>query len=183
MNNLIKELDYLIYRSLKLLNKQKLLLDDKTTTSKKVILKKDFDKKQIIYGWLYQGMIDPFNDDCETIYNRYMNTTNCDLCNISFSDKRKCMEHDHKTGLFRNIVCCSCNIKISFKERVCTNNTGIYSLYYQYYKRNNEWLFVYNKQCNKDLRIYKKFKEVEDAVAFVVINQIIMKLEGCNIVY
>jgi hypothetical protein len=41
---------------------------------------------------------------------------NCDLCNVELCDgnklpNRKCMEHNHDTGEFRNIVCNSCNCK------------------------------------------------------------------------
>jgi len=189
MDNLIVELDYLIYRSSKLLNRQRLVLNDTSNISKlknmdkQLSIKKKLkrEKQQRISSWKSQGMVDQFNDNCETIHNRYMNTTNCDKCNILFNSNtrtRKCMEHDHKTGLFRNIVCTRCNVRIGYEDRQCNNNTRIYCLYYQYYKTNNEWLFCYNKQCNKNLRIFKKFKEVEDAVAFVVINDIIMKIEN-----
>lgn len=133
--------------------------------------------KKIINSWINQGMIDSFNDNWETLYNKYINTTNCDICNFDFlKDKfksTKCMEHNHTTGCVRGIVCSSCNRKIAFAERPCKNNTGIYGLYYQYFKTNDEHLFVYQKARPK---IYKKFKNVNDAVAFSVIQDLVMKI-------
>ena len=72
--------------------------------------KKTNRKKQ----WRFKGLI---CNDVDVIYDKYMNTTNCDNCDcVLTEDKRntsttKCMDHDHNTGLFRNILCQSCNVK------------------------------------------------------------------------
>ena len=56
-------------------------------------------------------------DDYDAIYDRYINTTNCDDCKCILTIDRyntyttKCMDHDHETGFFRNILCNLCNIK------------------------------------------------------------------------
>ena len=53
----------------------------------------------------------------EIIYLLYLGTTNCDICNCILTDGKpiksttKCMDHSHKTGKFRNILCSSCNTK------------------------------------------------------------------------
>jgi len=68
-------------------------------------------KSSKIADWKYRGLIGNYNE----IYERYINTFNCDLCYIDLSiDKirksnSRCMDHNHKTGEFRAIVCCSCN--------------------------------------------------------------------------
>ena len=71
-------------------------------------------KSYKISTWKQQGII---CDDFNVIYDKYMNTTNCDNCNCILTTDRyntyttKCMDHDHKTGLFRNILCFVCNVK------------------------------------------------------------------------
>jgi len=73
-------------------------------------------------NWKRDGMkIDP--DDFEYIYNEYITATNCDLCNIQFKNsKDRQLDHDHKTGEVRNIVCQKCNL--NKEDRVINNNTG-----------------------------------------------------------
>jgi hypothetical protein len=51
------------------------------------------------------------NEDWESIYIQYLITEKCELCDFKFKNK-KCLDHDHKTGFIRNIVCYSCNSKI-----------------------------------------------------------------------
>jgi diketogulonate reductase-like aldo/keto reductase len=61
--------------------------------------------------WLRKGLV---KDNIDKVYNKYKNTTNCDLCNIFLEGNgstMKCMDHSHNTGLFRNILCNSCNVK------------------------------------------------------------------------
>ena len=41
-------------------------------------------KPQKIYRWKEQGLI----GDYEKIYQRYLNTTHCDLCNVELSNKK-----------------------------------------------------------------------------------------------
>jgi len=56
------------------------------------------------------------SDDYEALYEKWKNTTHCEDCNIELvggnnGANRKCIDHDHKTGAFRNIVCHKCNAK------------------------------------------------------------------------
>ena len=56
------------------------------------------------------------SDDYEALYEKWKNTTHCEECNVELvggnnGANRKCTDHDHKTGAFRNIVCHSCNMK------------------------------------------------------------------------
>ena len=113
----------------RLLEKQKLYRITNTETIAKYRECENYQKSHhlsIWKGWGIKGNLD-------IIWERYCNTIICDLCNIELSlDKkitstRKCMEHNHETGEFRNIVCHKCNMT---KKDIYKNNktgyTGIY---------------------------------------------------------
>lgn len=53
-------------------------------------------------------------ENFEEVYKRYCKTTNCENCGVLLTKKGKnntfkCMDHDHSTGEFRNILCHLCN--------------------------------------------------------------------------
>tara|TARA_R110000823_G_C15619283_1_gene467394 strand:+ start:127 stop:513 length:387 start_codon:yes stop_codon:yes gene_type:complete len=70
-------------------------------------------KTYSLSNWKKHGLIGNYDE----IYERYLNTNECDNCNIKFSiigdgiGRFKCMDHDHITGLFRNVLCNTCNLK------------------------------------------------------------------------
>ena len=77
-------------------------------------------KSRRIASWKYYGVI---SDDYEALYTKWKETTHCEECNTelvggSRGKNKKVLDHDHKTGLFRNILCNSCNIKQGFKDRL-----------------------------------------------------------------
>ena len=63
-------------------------------------------------NWKSFGLI---HDDIHELYERYLQATHCEECQIEFINdkgpKQRCMDHCHETGLFRNFLCNSCNIK------------------------------------------------------------------------
>ena len=68
-------------------------------------------KKRRIDCWKHSGII---SDDFDKLYERYMDTKICDNCKIILicgnrASNRKCLDHDHITGEFRNILCNTCN--------------------------------------------------------------------------
>tara|TARA_R110000824_G_scaffold182614_1_gene363592 strand:- start:153 stop:599 length:447 start_codon:yes stop_codon:yes gene_type:complete len=71
-------------------------------------------KSRRIRNWKFNGLI---CEDIDELYNTYCKTSFCDYCKVEFSKDKirtsttKCMDHDHSTGLFRNILCHSCNVK------------------------------------------------------------------------
>ncbi len=67
-----------------------------------------------ISQWKFNGLI---HDNYNELYEYYVNCKNCEKCNVELTyDKRntattKCLDHSHRTGHFRNILCNFCNIK------------------------------------------------------------------------
>jgi len=115
-----------------------------------------YKKTKRISNWKKYGLI----GDYEAIYKRYVNTTNCDLCNILLCEglkggNRKCMDHDHQNGQFRNIVCNTCNQNKSDTKKPKNNKSGYKNISFD--KRDKVW--VYRKQFKgKDLYISNKDK-------------------------
>tara|TARA_R110000823_G_scaffold23960_3_gene71083 strand:+ start:41 stop:475 length:435 start_codon:yes stop_codon:yes gene_type:complete len=70
-------------------------------------------KTQTLSCWKKRGLI---CDNFDMLYENYLSETHCDLCRIKFGEKGdgsgtfRCMDHDHKTGLFRNFLCLRCNL-------------------------------------------------------------------------
>jgi len=65
-----------------------------------------------INDWKQSGLI---SEDYDKIYEIYVNTWECDNCGIelvegNYGANRRCMDHNHRTGEFRNILCGTCNI-------------------------------------------------------------------------
>tara|TARA_R110000772_G_scaffold40536_1_gene94910 strand:- start:146 stop:583 length:438 start_codon:yes stop_codon:yes gene_type:complete len=51
------------------------------------------------------------------VYPIYLATTHCDRCNVlleGIGNNKKCMDHCHATGMYRNTVCKKCNTKIAY---------------------------------------------------------------------
>ena len=71
-------------------------------------------KNNRIGMWKRRGVV---SDDYNSLYEKYINTTECDLCKCELSRGkgligRRHLDHDHETGEFRNILCGRCNIKL-----------------------------------------------------------------------
>ena len=68
-------------------------------------------KSSRIFSWKDNGVI---HDDFNSLYDIYKNTNICNICNIKliegrYGANRKCLDHNHKTGEFRQILCNTCN--------------------------------------------------------------------------
>ena len=64
-------------------------------------------KYNAVYNWKRYGVI---HDDFDKLYELYINTTECNVCNKTFKKSNdKCLDHDHESGQFRQILCQSCN--------------------------------------------------------------------------
>jgi hypothetical protein len=66
-----------------------------------------------ISTWKSYGII---NDDFDALYEYYINCNNCEECGIEliegiYGSNKRCLDHDHETGLFRNVLCNTCNLR------------------------------------------------------------------------
>ena len=69
-------------------------------------------KSQRITNWKKSGVI---HDDFPSLYDYYINCKNCEECNVELNEfgngNHRCLDHDHTTGLFRNVLCHTCNLR------------------------------------------------------------------------
>ena len=116
-------------------------------------------KSNRIRNWKCKGLI---SDDYDKIYSHYLNSTHCELCNFEYNPTNwRCMDHNHKTGLFRNVVCNSCNLSSNLKEMYKNNTSGHINI--NLHKGSNRWRFI--KNLNK-LTYTKFFKTLDEAIEF-----------------
>ena len=110
-------------------------------------------KSDTLYNWKRRGLI---ADNIDEIYDRYINATHCEKCNIEFKDKRY-MDHCHKTGKFRNILCNSCNMcdeDIAVKGKIKIKYISKFRNGYQFQKTVNR------------VRHHKTFKTLDEAIKY-----------------
>jgi hypothetical protein len=70
-------------------------------------------KTHLISRWKQTGLI---CDNIEELYEHYINTFECDNCGIelvtgNYGANKRCLDHCHITGKFRNILCNTCNVE------------------------------------------------------------------------
>ena len=68
-------------------------------------------KHQRIKNWKTNGVI---SEDYNKLYEYYLSIQECENCGIELNQEdyntTKCLDHDHNTGLFRNVLCNYCNL-------------------------------------------------------------------------
>jgi len=73
-------------------------------------------KSHLIHAWKKSGLV---SEDYEAVYKRYLDTSVCDVCQYQFDEKNwRCMDHDHETGYFRQILCNRCNIRDNWRHKL-----------------------------------------------------------------
>tara|TARA_R110001599_G_C11853498_1_gene620921 strand:- start:35 stop:496 length:462 start_codon:yes stop_codon:yes gene_type:complete len=78
-------------------------------------------------------------DEFNLIYDRWLNSTNCELCNHDYSSSKKCMDHSHETGKFRCICCNQCNLNMPDRKKSSRNKSGHKNICFN--KQRNNWKF------------------------------------------
>ena len=110
-------------------------------------------KKYTILKWKEIGLI---STDYDLIYSCWKNSTNCEKCQHDYSYWHKCMDHNHITGAFRNILCSSCN-----SNDKDNNTTGYPNI--SYGKRDKLWRY---QKSVKKINHSKFFKTKNEAIIY-----------------
>jgi len=93
-------------------------------------------KYNMIYDWKRRGLI---YDDYDALYETYIKTMECQHCQTEFTkNNKRCLDHDHTTGLFRKIVCHRCNAMDSYINHPNGYTEQDRKEYYQAYRRANK---------------------------------------------
>jgi len=85
-----------------------------------------YHKKWTKFSWKKQGMIFN-NEEFKYWYNEYIYETHCrlDKCKKPFKSSRdRQLDHNHKTGEIRDIICRKCNQKKKDKKTRKDNTSG-----------------------------------------------------------
>jgi adenylate kinase family enzyme len=154
-------------------------------------------KSMTIHNWKRYGVV---CEDFDMLYQEYIKKTKCEHCCKDFkSTTDRCLDHDHSTGLFRAVVCRSCNSndnyikypngydKKVYQKQYWKENTEHYKqwrennkekiseLKKQHYQDNKEYINERNKQYrqqNKEkISEHKKQKVICECGSMVRINE------------
>tara|TARA_R110001599_G_scaffold5223_3_gene26277 strand:+ start:239 stop:616 length:378 start_codon:yes stop_codon:yes gene_type:complete len=104
-----------------------------------------------ITNWVKQGLI---SNDYREVYDRWAGSFECEKCRHDYSYYKKCMDHCHITGAFRNILCDACNVN----DKI--NNTSGYP---NISKDGNGWIY---KKTIRKVTGSKWFKTKEETIKY-----------------
>ena len=73
-------------------------------------------KSNTISRWRQRGVIETDYYTYDELYEAYLYHPDCEECGVTLTTGKrcstsKCLDHDHTTGIFRNILCHRCNTK------------------------------------------------------------------------
>jgi len=78
----------------------------------------------MIAKWKHRGLILKEGQTYKDIYSYVMTIKKCEICGINFDDEnvKRCMDHSHRTGFFRQVLCITCNLHYDKTTSLFKNN-------------------------------------------------------------
>jgi len=103
------------------------------------------------------------NESWDDLYNKWDEASNCNVCKIELvrgnSRNGKCLDHDHETGYYRQILCRGCNVGYDISCHK-DNRLGI-----KYITQTNTGSYMFQKTI-KGVRYQKTLKTLEEAIQY-----------------
>ena len=129
--------------------------------------------------WKSYGII---CDDFDKLYDYHMSINNCQLCNVEFNEEnngqKRCLDHDHKTGLYRQTICRRCNIQFDRKRQKLksTNKSGhMWILNHKVKNKSGNYSFTWKYQ--RKLTTEYKYKCFKDKIKCIALSFIMLLKE------
>jgi len=115
-------------------------------------------KTNMISSWKRRGLLWETKEEIDEIYERYLNSKRCELCDVEYTETIiKNMDHSHTTGKFRNVLCHRCNSNTDRQD----NKSGVPNVFWDNIRK--KW--IYCKKINKKPH-RKKFPYFIQAVIY-----------------
>ena len=103
-------------------------------------------QQMTIKNWRKRGLLLKEGQTYKDIYSYVMSIERCERCGINFDDdihnNKRCMDHNHMTGHFRQVLCQTCNRTIESKiphlwisHNIIKKNSGKIQVYFQYQRK------------------------------------------------
>jgi hypothetical protein len=122
-------------------------------------LPKDYKSNKISH-WKERGLI---TNNYNEIYEKYIISTHCDKCQQPYKNRTdKCMDHNHHTNEFRNILCRPCNCRTDRKG----NTSGYPNITIQFKQKIEYWAININHNKKRHSKIFNKTKYSIEEVVF-----------------
>lgn len=114
-------------------------------------------QKNTIQNWKTNGLLLKEGQTYKDIYSYVMTIERCERCGINFDNEIRsqwrCMDHNHKTGYFRQVLCHSCNTTIESKiphlwisPKIDKKKSGKIYVSFQYNRKT-----IPKKKCSQSL--------------------------------